>query len=83
MLVSQSDRERYLILELIKNNIEKSITVSGLAKIIGTLVACFPAVEYGQLFYRQLELQKIEALRVAYNYDRKIFMSEESKLELQ
>ena len=59
------------------------MTVRTLAKIIGTLVACFPAVEYGQLFYRELEFIKIEALKVKYDYEQNIALTDQSKEELK
>ena len=37
-------------------------TIRDVARVIGSLVACFPAVPHGKLHYRNLELDKIEAL---------------------
>ena len=37
-----------------------------LLAIIGTLISVFPAVEFGPLYYRELERQKIEGLRQNY-----------------
>ena len=39
-------------------------SIRAVAQIIGMMVACFPVVEYGQLFYRQLEIDKIAALKL-------------------
>ena len=39
-------------------------SIRAVAQIIGMMVACFPGVEYGQLFYRKLEIEKIAALRL-------------------
>ena len=39
-------------------------SIRAVAQIIGMMVACFPGVEYGQLFYRQLEIDKIAALKL-------------------
>ena len=51
-------------------------TVRQLAKLIGSFVATFPAVQYGPLFYRQLEIAKIEALRRGkVNYEKKLEIS--------
>ena len=41
----------------------QSCSIREAAKLIGTLVSCFPGVEYGPLFYKQLELEKIAALK--------------------
>ena len=37
-------------------------TIRDLSVLIGNLVASFPAFPYGQLFYRQLEIEKIIGL---------------------
>lgn len=55
----------------------KSPSIRDLCKLIGTLVASFPAVPYGKLFYRQLEIDKILALRKGKgNFDSPISISQ-------
>ena len=45
-------------------------TIRQVAKVLGLMVSCFSAVEYGPLFYRKLELAKIQALSInCGNYD--------------
>ena len=39
------------------------LTIREVASVVGQLVACFPAVTYGPLYYRALEHHKIEALK--------------------
>ena len=39
---------------------DRSIPVIRLAQVVGTLVACFPVTQYGQLFCRKLESLKKE-----------------------
>jgi hypothetical protein len=41
----------------------KIVTIRELAQVIGVLVSSFPAVDYGKLFYRNLEKAKIKALK--------------------
>ena len=41
----------------------KSPTIREVAQLIGMMVSCFPGVEYGELFYRQLEIEKAAALK--------------------
>ena len=48
---SKRDHVKLLIQQLLSS----TITVRDLAQVIDTLVASFPAVEYGRLFYIQLE----------------------------
>ena len=43
--------------------ISSTLTVRVVAQLIGTLVSCFPGVEYGPLFYRDLEFDKCDALK--------------------
>jgi hypothetical protein len=38
-------------------------TVFQVSQVIGILIPKLPGVEYGQLHYRSLEIDKIEALR--------------------
>lgn len=46
----------------------KSPTIREVAQLIGMMVSCFPGVEYGELFYCQLEIEKAAALKI-YNWD--------------
>ena len=55
-----------------------------LASVIGKLVAAFPAVQFGPLYYRSLEKDKILALKNnAGHFDRKTKLSQAAKIELQ
>lgn len=55
-----------------------------LAKFIGHLVASLPAVSYGELFYRYLELNKIDGLAANKgNFESFVSVSTESKKEIQ
>jgi hypothetical protein len=48
------------------------------------LVSVFPAVEFGQLHYRNLELQKIYALRMSHgDFNAKTKVTEAMKLQLK
>ena len=77
--ISKRDHVKLLIQQLLSSN----ITVRDLAQVIGTLVASFPAVEYGRLFYRQLEMLKTQTLRNAFNYDKQILLTQEARDELR
>lgn len=64
--------------------IEKFHSIRYIAKVIGVLVSSLPAVQYGALFYRYLEHDKIIALRKSFgNFDSKMNLSLDSKSELQ
>ena len=43
----------------------KTIKIKTLAKVVGQMVASFPGVLFGKLFYRLLDNHKTEALRIS------------------
>ncbi len=58
-------------------------TIRQVAHVIGVLVSSLPAVQYGALHYRKLELGKTQALRENYgNFDAFMTLSEDAKTEL-
>ena len=64
------------------NNTEP--TIRFVTHVIGLLVAAFPGVMYGPLFYRQLESDKSHALKANQgNYDASMSLSKAAKSELQ
>ena len=83
MVVSLSPEKEMQVLQIILNVLNQPLSVRTLAQVIGTLVACFPAVEYGQLYYRQLENFKIQSLKVRYDFDRMIVLLKEAIDDLQ
>ena len=63
---------------------KEQVSLWELAKVIGILVSVFPAVEFGQLHYRNLELQKIYALRMSHgDFNAKTKVTEAMKLQLK
>ena len=52
------------------------------AKVIGLLISSVPAVEYGPLFYRSLEIEKVDALKHCGNYDTFMKITPEMKEDL-
>ena len=58
--LAKKEKIRQLCLEVIS---KPNISIRKLACIIGNLVAALPAVPYGKLFYRELEIAKILALK--------------------
>ena len=43
-----------------------STTIREVAQLIGMMVSCFPGLEYRELFYCQLEIEKAAALKTTY-----------------
>ena len=83
MTVSLGEEKQKHIISLAVGLLEKTcISVRLLSRFIGTIVASFPAVDYGQLFYRHLEFQKIESLRLKYDYEQLIELNTDSRGEV-
>ena len=84
MTVSLPQDKIDTVKELCSNMLEKSEeTIRNVAKVIGSIVACFPAVQVGQLHYRKLELAKDEALKYNRgNFDAMMEITEEMQDEL-
>ena len=62
---------------------EQTPTIRQVAKVIGKLVAAFPAVEFGPLYYRTLERDKSLALKQNNGHsDRHMRLSDQAKQEL-
>ena len=62
---------------------EQTPTIRQVAKVIGKLVAAFPAVEFGPLYYRTLERDKSLALKQNNgHFDRHMRLSDQAKQEL-
>ena len=66
--ISLTKKKRHDIMQLISHVLEqksKTVTICLLAKIIGKIVATFPASEHSQLHYRILEHHRIKALQLS------------------
>lgn len=72
----------------LKNQISKflqsnQITILALSQIVGKLVASFPGVRFGRLFYRQLDIEKTRALKFNHgNFDSTMDLSERARADL-
>ncbi len=59
-------------------------SIRAVAELIGIFVSSFTAVEFGRLHYRQLELEKVQALkRVAGDYNKTFYLSLDAKTKIQ
>ena len=76
-------------MDMIKNECLKLLekptcTIRTVASIIGLFISTFPAVEFGPLHYRQLERQKISALKnPCGNFDSIMVITDDMKKELR
>ena len=72
---------KQILIVAIANSVD--ISIWQVAKIIGSLVSSFPGVQYGALYYRYLEMDKISAQIVEGNFDAPKLISEEGLEELR
>ena len=84
MRVSISEHKANKIKALCLNLIEtKTPSIREVAKVVGSLVACFPGVLYGPLYYRRIDIEKNLALKEHRgNFDKRMSLSSEAKTEL-
>ena len=77
MTVTLPQEKVFLIVQECLNLSKKSYeTVRKVARVIGLLVSTFSTVEYGPLHYRELEKEKIQALRRSYGeFDFKMLVT--------
>lgn len=85
MIVYLPDDKKDRIIEECSILIKKDfVKIRDVAKVIGIIVSSFSAVEFGKLWYRNLETAKINALRSsAGNYDSNMYISSIMKEELE
>ena len=63
---------------------KKSLSIRQLSQIVGSLVASFPGVKYGQLFYRSCDNFKTKTLKESRgNFEAKISLPTECRSDLQ
>ena len=80
MTVQLAPRKAKNLKELaIKMTRSKTVTIREFAKLIGKMVAAEPGVKYAPLYYKTLELDKDEALKLNRgNFDSDMYISEKS-----
>lgn len=85
IILYPTDVKKTKITELSRNILPcNRLTVRKFSKLIGNLVASFPAVTFRQLQYRQLEIVKMTGLKYRYNnIDMKVDIYDEVKTEIQ
>ncbi len=64
MIIYLTSKRKAKVIELCKTvSSLKNPTIRQVAQLLGTFTSCFPGVKYGPLHYRDLERNKISALR--------------------
>ena len=62
---------------------KKSPTIREVARLIGMMISCFPGVEYGELSYRQLEIEKAAAFKASnWVFENTMQLSETAKSDI-
>lgn len=73
------------LIALITNVLQRQCcTILQIAELVGKLVSTFPAVPHGKLFYRQLDIDKTDALRESHgDFSNLMHLSEQARFDLQ
>ena len=84
MTVKLTPEKAQTLQRLCKNLIDyKKPKIRTVATVVGKMVASFPGVEYGQLFYRLLDNEKAQALKINRgNFEAKMTVSHQAKMDL-
>ena len=62
---------------------QDSPVIRDVARLVGMMVANIPGVRYGKLFYKQLEIDKIRALKLNKgNFDSRMQLSDTAKSDI-
>ena len=81
LTLAKKEKMKDVSLEVVQ---ESTPTITKLPQVIGILVSSFPGVQFGQLHYRTLEMEKNAALKSNKgNFDAVIALSSEGKAELK
>ena len=85
MTVTLTDKKKQKIKNLCTEILNsKTFSIHTLASFIGNLIASFPAVPLGKMFYRYLERDKIAALNKARgNFYNNMYLKELNKISIQ
>ena len=84
MTITLPDDKKAKVKSICKQLLFKSHpTITELAQLVGTLVSCLPGIQFGQLYYRNLEIEKNLALRKHKgHYEAHLTLSSSAKDEL-
>lgn len=85
MTIILTPEKKLAIKQLCLSLISKHMpTIREVAQVIGKIISSFPGVTHGPLYYRAIERNKTEALKIRKgNFDKRMTLSEDSKIELQ
>ena len=78
-----SEKVSLIVQECLRLSRKLQESIRKVASVLGLLVSTFSAVEFGPLHYREVEKEKIEALKVSKgDFDCKMMISDSMKMDL-
>ena len=85
MVVTLTPERTEKLLKLVQTTLaSKEITIRQFPGVIGTMVASFPAVEHGKLFYRRCDNHKTRCLKLNQgSFSAKICLTPECRIDLK
>ena len=85
MMITLTEQKAHVLQKLCRElKSFKKPTIRTVARVVGKMVSSFPAIRFGKLFYRQIDNEKTEALKLKCgNYEAKMKLSENAKNDLQ
>ena len=84
MIVTLTDEEKTDLKEKLGNLLEReTLAIREVASLVGHMVASFPASVIGPVYYKNIERDKINALKIANgDFDKRIWLSEQAKSDM-
>ena len=85
MTVTLTDEKKTDLKEKLENRLEReTLTITEVASGVGHMVASFPTSTFGPLYYRNIERDKINALKIANgDLDKHMWLSEQAKSDIK
>ncbi|XP_068680072.1 uncharacterized protein [Montipora foliosa] len=85
MTVSLSDEKFDKLYQLAQRILElENVSIRLVASLMGIMVSFCPGIEYGQLYYRQIEIEKTIALKRARgDFDKNMILSHKAKNDIK
>ena len=84
LLIHKKEKMEHIVVLCKHLKMSRTAKIREVAKVIGVLVSSFPAVDYGRIFYREIEKEKIKVLRNHYgNFESEMLISHSTNIELE
>lgn len=78
------EKQNIIAEESSKLHVKKECKIREVARVLGLLISSFSAVDYGKLYYRNIEVEKIKALKFAKcNFEAEMAITPDMIIDLQ